>query len=221
MIDSPKDIRPGEELDLAKLKSFLSEHLPDFSGTLEVSQFPSGFSNLTYLVKTEAKEYVLRRPPFGADIKGGHDMSREFRVLKALENFYPKAPNPVIFCDDQEIMGCDFYLMERVKGVILRGKPSKELDLSPATMRAISTACVDHLADLHQIDLKAAGLEDFGKPEGYTQRQVKGWIGRYYKAETDKIQAMDQAADWLQKHVPEQTLVSLIHNDYKYDNLVL
>lgn len=221
MIDSPKDIRPGEELDLKKLKAYLHDHLSGFSGELEISQFPSGFSNLTYLVKTEAKEYVLRRPPFGANIKGGHDMSREYRVLKALEDFYPKAPNPVIFCDDRAVMGCDFYLMERVTGVILRGRPSKELGLSPATMRAVSTACVDHLADLHQIDLKAAGLEDFGKPEGYTQRQVEGWIGRYYKAETDKLESMDLAANWLQKHIPEQTLVSLIHNDYKYDNLVL
>lgn len=221
MIDSAKNIRPGEELDLQKLKAYLHDHLSGFSGKLEVSQFPSGFSNLTYLLKSGEKEYVLRRPPFGANIKGGHDMSREYRVLKALENFYPKAPNPVAFCDDHEVMGSDFYLMERVRGVILRGRPSKELDLSSETMRAISTSCVDHLAGLHQIDLKAAGLEDFGKPEGYTERQVEGWIGRYYKAETDKVEAMDLAADWLQKHVPEQTLVSLIHNDYKYDNLVL
>lgn len=221
MIDSPKDIRPGEELDLAKLKSFLSDHLPDFSGTLEVSQFPSGFSNLTYLIKVGDKEYVLRRPPFGANIKGGHDMGREYKVLKALEDFYPKAPNPVLFCQDHEVMGCDFYLMERVKGVILRGRPDPALDLNPQIMRKISEASVDHLAELHLIDLKAAGLEDFGKPEGYTQRQVEGWIGRYYKAETDKIQVMDLAADWLQKHKPEQTLVSLIHNDYKCDNLVL
>ena len=221
MIDSPKIIRPGEELDLKKLKTYLHDHLLGFSGELEISQFPSGFSNLTYLLMSGEKEYVLRRPPFGANIKGGHDMSREFKVLKALEPFYSKAPKAVLFCEDQEVIGADFYLMERVKGVILRGRPDPTLDLNPQVMKSISAATVDHLAELHLIDLKAAGLEDFGKPEGYTQRQVEGWIGRYYKAETDKLESMDIAANWLQKHIPEQTLVSLIHNDYKYDNLVL
>lgn len=221
MIDSAKSIRPGEELNLHKLKAYLKEHLTGFSGELEISQFPSGFSNLTYLMKSGDNEYVLRRPPFGANIKGGHDMSREFKVLKALEPFYAKVPKALLFCDDQEVMGADFYLMERVKGVILRGRPVPVLDLNPQVMKAVSAATVDHLAELHLIDLKKAGLEDFGKPEGYTQRQVKGWVGRYYKAETDKLGPMDLVADWLQKHIPEQTLVSLIHNDYKYDNLVL
>jgi len=221
MIDSPKNIRPGEELDLIRLKTYLLDHLSGFTGELEISQFPSGFSNLTYLLRSGEKEYVLRRPPFGANIKGGHDMSREYKVLKALEPFYSKAPKAVLFCEDQEVMGADFYLMERVKGVILRGQPDPALDLNPQVMKSISAATVDQLAELHLIDLKAAGLEDFGKPEGYTQRQVEGWIGRYYKAETDKLESMDLAANWLQKHIPEQTLVSLIHNDYKYDNLVL
>lgn len=221
MIDQAKDIRKGEELDLDRLKAYLSENLEGFSGDLEISQFPSGFSNLTYLLKAGDKEYVLRRPPFGANIKGGHDMSREFRVLSALDGVYSKAPKPVLFCDDQEVMGADFYMMERVQGVILRGRPPKDIALKPELMRSISEATVNHLAELHLIDLEASGLSDFGKPDGYTQRQVEGWIGRYYKAETDKIPQMDEAANWMKAHIPKQKYVSLIHNDYKYDNLIL
>jgi len=221
MIDEPKNIRPGEGLDLEKLKAYFESHLPGFTGHLEFSQFPSGFSNLTYLLKSEENEYVLRRPPFGANIKGGHDMSREFKVLSALKDVYAKVPKPVLFCDDHEVMGADFYLMKRVKGVILRGQAPKEIELKPALMRSISETTVDHLAELHLIDLEATGLADFGKPEGYTERQVEGWIGRYYKSETDKIPQMDEAASWMQQHIPEQPQVSLIHNDYKYDNLIL
>lgn len=221
MIDKAKDIRKGEELDLSKLTDYLTNHLEGFSGSVEVSQFPSGFSNLTYLIKDGVKEYVLRRPPFGANIKGGHDMSREFRVLSALKPVYSKVPKPVLFCEDQSVMGADFYLMERVKGVILRSAPPKDLDLNPGLMRSISEACIDNLAELHTMDLEAAGLSDFGKPDGYTQRQVEGWIGRYYKAETDQLESMNQVADWLQKNIPAQKYVSFIHNDYKYDNLVL
>jgi aminoglycoside phosphotransferase (APT) family kinase protein len=221
MIDKAKDIRKGEELDLSKLTNYLTDHLDGFSGSIEVSQFPSGFSNLTYLVKDGDQEYVLRRPPFGANIKGGHDMNREFKVLSALKPVYSKVPKPVLFCDDQTVMGADFYMMERVKGVILRSLPPKDLALTPTVMRSISEACIDNLADLHTMDLKAAGLTDFGKPDGYTQRQVEGWIGRYYKAETDQLESMNLVADWLQKNIPEQKYVSFIHNDYKYDNLVL
>lgn len=221
MLDQATDIRKGEELDLEKLKSFLAERLDGFSGDLEVSQFPSGFSNLTYLVKTDQAEYVLRRPPFGANIKGGHDMHREYRVLSALQGHYGKAPKPAIYTDDESVMGAEFYMMERVKGVILRGRPPKDLNLSPEVMRSISEATVDNLANLHLMDLDKAGLSDFGKPEGYTERQVTGWVKRYYQAETDKIPAMDAVADWMSENIPTQTQVSFIHNDYKYDNLVL
>jgi len=221
MIDQAQDIRKGEELNLSRLKNYLGEHLTGFSGQLEVSQFPSGFSNLTYLIKSGDKEYVLRRPPFGANIKGGHDMGREFKVLSLLKPVYPKVPTPMLHCVDESVLGAEFYVMERVKGVILRGRPPKDIDLSPALMKSISESCIDNLANLHTMDLKASGLEGFGKPEGYTQRQVEGWIKRYYQAETDTLDSMNQVADWLKKNMPEQKHVSFIHNDYKYDNLVL
>lgn len=221
MLDKATDIRKGEELDTAVLKDYLSANLKGFSGELEISQFPSGFSNLTYLLKSGGTEYVLRRPPFGANIKGGHDMHREYRVLSALEGFYAKAPRAVLYTDDTSVMGAEFYMMERVKGVILRGRPPKDLVLTPDTMRSVSEACVDNLADLHLMDLEKAGLADFGKPEGYTERQVTGWVKRYFNAQTDELPEMAQLAEWLGKNIPEQRYISFIHNDYKYDNLVL
>ncbi len=221
MIDQPQEIRQGEELDQNKLIEYLSRELEGFHGSIEVSQFPSGFSNLTYLIKTDQKEYVLRRPPFGANIKGGHDMAREFKVLSTLKPVYDKVPTPVMFCDDLEVMDCDFYLMERVKGVILRGRPPKDIDLKPEIMKAISEACIDNLAALHTLDLESAGLNDFGKPEGYTERQVHGWIKRYFNAKTDELKPMEQVAKWLEENLPNQKYISFIHNDYKYDNLVL
>ena len=221
MLDKATEIRKGEELDIAVLKEYLTANLPGFSGEIEVSQFPSGFSNLTYLLKSGAKEYVLRRPPFGANIKGGHDMNREYRVLSALQGFYAQAPKPLLYSNDESVMGAEFYVMERVKGVILRGRQPKNLTLTSDLMRAVSEACVVHLADLHLMDLDKAGLADFGKPEGYTERQVTGWIKRYYNSQTDDLPAMAEVADWLSKNIPEQKYVSFIHNDYKYDNLVL
>lgn len=221
MIDSATDIRKGEELDLSKLKEYLSANLKEFSGELEVSQFPSGFSNLTYLLKSGTEEFVLRRPPFGANIKGGHDMHREYRVLSALQGYYAQAPEPLLYTDDNSVMGSEFYIMRRVKGVILRGRRPKDLDLNPEVMRSVSKACVDHLADLHLMDLEKAGLTDFGKPEGYTERQVTGWVKRYFNSQTDDLPEMAEVAEWLGKNIPEQKHVSFIHNDYKYDNLVL
>lgn len=221
MIDKAKEIRKGEELDIIKLRTYLGDHLKGFSGEIELSQFPSGFSNLTYLLKSGDQEFVLRRPPFGANIKGGHDMSREFKVLKSLESFYGKAPQPILFCDDHEVMGADFYLMERVEGVILRGKLPAGFLIDESTFQAISEATIDHLAALHLVNLKEAGLSDFGKPDGYTERQVLGWVKRYFKAKTDEVESMELVADWLSKHIPDQHAVALIHNDYKYDNLVL
>lgn len=221
MIDQPTEIRKGEELDAIKLREYVRAHLDISVDDLRLSQFPSGFSNLTYLVEAQGQEFVLRRPPFGADIKGGHDMHREFTVLSLLKPVYPLVPQPVLYCADEDVLGAPFYLMERVQGVILRGSPPKNVNLSPEVMRSVSEACIDNLASLHQMNLTSSGLKDFGRPEGYTERQVEGWIRRYYKSQTDEIETMDEVARWLQQNRPEQSYVSFIHNDYKYDNLVL
>ncbi|PLK42740.1 phosphotransferase family protein [Emticicia sp. TH156] len=229
-IDSPTGIRQGEEIDLKKLNDFLSGVLPDFEPVVEIAQFPGGYSNLTYLLKTSGMDYVLRRPPFGAkDIKGGHDMGREFKILTALQNSgYKKIPRPVVFTEEESIMGCPFYIMQRVEGVILRAKDAPKLinTLAPALMRKMSEALCNNLVNLHAIDIEAQqegypALISIGKPEGYIQRQVDGWYKRYLVSQTDEIPAMDNLAAWLKANMPTEGKPTLIHNDYKYDNLVL
>jgi aminoglycoside phosphotransferase (APT) family kinase protein len=224
MIDEARTVRPGEQLDTERLAAFLLQQLPDAAGPLVIEQFPSGFSNLTYLLRLGERQLVLRRPPFGAAIKSGHDMAREYRILQALRPVYPKAPAPLLYSDDLSIIGAPFYVMERVSGVILRNRLPPGLSLSPGQMTALCHALIDNLAALHRLDLRATGLADLGRPEGYVQRQVNGWITRYENAMTDDVPAMTGAAAWLRAHLPPDqgaAGAALIHNDYKFDNVVL
>ncbi len=221
MLDKATSIRKGEAFNKASLEAYLKTVIPNFNAITEVQQFPGGFSNLTYLLKTNLGEWVLRRPPFGAKIKSAHDMAREFRVLSKLRGIYGRIPEAIHLCEESSILGSPFYLMERVKGLILRNRPPKNMDLNPSRMRAISEAAIDNLALLHQIDIKTTGLEDLGKAEGYIGRQVSGWIKRYNNAQTDDIAAMDNLAKWMIENEPGDGCVGLIHNDYKYDNLIL
>jgi aminoglycoside phosphotransferase (APT) family kinase protein len=220
-IDKAVEVREGESPDLEKLRVYLRQQLPGFDNELTIQQFPGGYSNLTFLVKSGEKEYVLRKPPFGANIKSAHDMGREFRVLSALKPVYGPVPSPLLFCDDEQVIGSSFYIMERVSGIILRNKKPEGIDLTPATMRSISESAVDNLAELHAIDLYNTGLIKMGKPEGYIARQVEGWIKRYFIAETDTVEDMNTTAEWMQGNIPVDGSPAFIHNDYKYDNLVL
>lgn len=221
MLDEAKPIRTGEALDLNILGSYLATHLGSGLEIQELRQFPGGYSNLTYLLVTNRGEFVLRRPPFGANIKSAHDMGREFRVLSMLHPVYGRVPRPVWYCEDPEVLGAPFYLMERVRGIILRNRLPEDLTLTPSLMEGLSRAAIDNLAEIHALDLHSTGLIALGKPEGYIGRQVAGWIERYYKAETDTIAGMDELARWMPEHQPEDGRPALIHNDYKYDNLVL
>jgi aminoglycoside phosphotransferase (APT) family kinase protein len=220
-LDHTVPVRAGEELPVADLDAYLRCHLPDVSGPLVVEQFPRGHSNLTYLLRLDENELVLRRAPFGNPVKTAHDMAREYRVLSKLWAVYPAAPRPVLFCDDPGVMDVSFYVMERRRGVILRQQLPPGLTIDPPTARRLSTALIDSLAHLHSLDYRAAGLGDLGKPEGYVARQVAGWAERYAKARTDDLPAMDRAARWLAGRLPRETGSALIHNDFKYDNLVL
>lgn len=213
--------RAGEAPDGNTLKNYLSTVWPGFDGDLTIEQFPGGYSNLTFLLKTGDKEYVLRKPPNGANIKSAHDMGREFKVLQALQPVYKPIPAPILFCDDATIIGSPFYIMQRVNGIILRNKVPKGMALTPIMMRSISESAIDNLAALHTIDLQTTGLINMGKPEGYIQRQVEGWIKRYVNAETDVIADMNTTAEWMQGNMPPDGVPAFIHNDYKYDNLVL
>jgi aminoglycoside phosphotransferase (APT) family kinase protein len=220
-IDRPKPVRPGEELDVGKLQAYLSAKLPDLVGPITVEQFPAGHSNLTYLLRVGERELVLRRPPFGAKIKTAHDMGREYRILKHLVEVYPRVPRPLLYCEDESVMGAPFYVMERLKGVILRAMVPRGLELSPTLMGSLSENFVKNLVDIHRVDPQEAGLGDLGHPEGYVRRQIEGWTRRYRKARTDDVPDVERAAAWLAENMPPEVGASLIHNDYKYDNLVL
>src|ERR1043165_5579173 len=221
-IDRSSSVRSGEELPIEALLEYLSAHQEGLTAPLIVEQFPAGFSNLTYLLRSGDRELVLRRPPVGAKVKTAHDMSREYRILSHLYPVYPKVPRPLLFCDDESILGAPFYVMERVTGIILRAKPPAEIDLSPALMRTLSEAFIENLAEIHEINYEAAGLGELGSPQGYVKRQVEGWTKRYYNARTDDVPSIERLAGWLHEHLPADSVkAALIHNDYKYDNIVL
>lgn len=214
-------VRPGEELDLTRLEPFLREHFPNETGAIIVRQYPSGHSNLTYSLQFGSREMVLRRPPFGSKVKTAHDMSREFRVLSKLHAHYPPAPQVLDFCGDDSVLGVPFYLMEPIHGVILRSNVPPGLDFSPQVARRVGESFLDNLALLHSLDYSAVGLADLGKPQGYLERQVRGWIERYYGSKTHDIPEVETISKWIQQHMPGSSAAALIHNDYKYDNVVL
>lgn len=219
-LDKARQVRAGEELDTTQLASFLQKALNMPEANLEVEQFPSGYSNLTYLLKLGEKELVLRRPPAGAEnISKGHDMGREYKVLSLVNPVYPKAPKPLAYTEDKSIIGAPFYVMERVRGVILRA--NSKTDFDEATMRKLNENFIDNFADLHKIDIYQSGLIQVGKPEGYLERQVQGWAKRWQNAKTEEVPDMDKAIAWLTENMPESPSPTFIHNDYKFDNIIL
>ena len=220
-IDEPKKIRDGEDLPIDALKEYLNSH--NFNTKdLSIEQFPSGYSNLTYFLKTDKKEYVLRRPPFGADsLKGGHDMSREYRVLSKLKAEFEKVPDVHLYTEDKSIIGAPFYIMDCVKGYILRPNLLQENAPDAHTISKIADSLIDTFVSLHQVDIDKSGLNDFGKIDGYVSRQVSGWTERYFHAKTDDIPEMEFVAKWLNDNQPKESGKSIIHNDFKYDNAVL
>jgi aminoglycoside phosphotransferase (APT) family kinase protein len=218
--DSTKAVRQGEELDLARLEPYLRSHFPDLGGELVVKQFPSGHSNLTYSIALGEKEMVLRRPPFGSKVKSAHDMGREYNVLQKLYAAYP-TPRPLLYCTDDSVLGAPFYVMERVRGVILRRNLPDGLTLPHETARKLSESFIDNLAALHGLDYTALGLGELGKPQGYLERQVRGWMERYQGSKTHDLSEVEPLSAWLREHMPSRSGATLIHNDYKYDNMVL
>lgn len=221
--DRAGEVREGETLDAERLAGYLHEQL-HIDGPVTVHQFPSGHSNLTYLVRAGERELILRRPPFGSRVKTAHDMGREYRILSQLHRVLPQAPRALVYCDDAagaSVLGAPFYVMERIVGVILRRRLPAGLVLDADTARRLSEAFIDQLAALHAVDYRAAGLGDLGKPEGYVERQVSGWTRRYQDARTDEIADVEWIAKWLAERIPPTSGAALVHGDFKYDNLVL
>jgi aminoglycoside phosphotransferase (APT) family kinase protein len=217
--DQPTTIRPGEALDLERLEAFLSKHF-GCAARLAVQQYPSGHSNLTYFVRRGNREFVLRRPPFGSKVKTAHDMGREYRVLSKLHGAYPAAPQVLLY-GDESVLGAPFYLMEPIHGIILRRDPPEGLRFPAETARRLSESFLDALAALHRLDYQSIGLGDLGRPQGYMTRQVRGWVERYHGSQTHDLPEVGRVAAWMEEHMPEAGDAALIHNDYKYDNIVL
>jgi aminoglycoside phosphotransferase (APT) family kinase protein len=219
--DKAGAIRRGEELDLGRLEAFLRPHFPGETSAFVVQQFPNGHSNLTYSVQLGDRKLVLRLPPFGSKVKSAHDMGREFRALSKLHAVYIPAPEVRLYCDDASVLGAPFYVMEPISGIILRRDPPPGLVFPPDTARRVCESFVDNLARLHGIDYTAIGLADFGKPVGYLERQVRGWIERYHGSKTQEIPEVEKISRWMQQNLPASGGATLIHNDYKFDNVVL
>jgi len=225
-----RPIRPGEDINIEELGRYLTKRLPRGESTIEIQQFPAGSSNLTYLVRFGSDEFVLRRPPFGNTVKTAHDMRREFDVLAKLSPVYSAAPKPLLFCGDASVIGSEFYLMERRRGLIIRGvvpessvpeKTRHHPETSQTNRQAVCGAFIQNLADLHALDYESIGLGDLGKPVGYNRRQVEGWTKRYAAAKTHEWRELESSIAWLNENIPAESGASLVHNDYKFDNIML
>jgi aminoglycoside phosphotransferase (APT) family kinase protein len=215
-------VREGEAFDAGVVEDLLRERiggLPD--GELEVEQFPYGASNLTYLLKIGPWEGVLRRPPRGPIPPKAHDMGRESRILSKMHACFPLAPEPYFFVGDEGVIGAPFYVMERRAGVVVDQSFPEGVEPDEELCRGISRTVVDTLVGLHAVDPWEAGLGDLGRPEGFLERQTKGWIGRYEQAKTEEIEEVAPLTDWLAANIPESPAPTIIHNDYKLNNLVL
>jgi aminoglycoside phosphotransferase (APT) family kinase protein len=211
----------NENLNLDNLRKYLADNdlISDIESEMKTHRFSGGFSNLTYLLSVEDKEYVLRRPPAGA-IKRGHDMGREYKVLSNLINEYTKIPKVYTFSDDKEIIGAPFYIMEKAEGIILDTKEAQKRNLSADQYKVASNTLLDGLVELHNVDYKKTGLADLGKPEGYVARQVENWGKQYYAAQTEELGIEEGIFKWLTENQPKEYRHTLVHNDFKYDNIM-
>jgi len=220
-LDRASPVRPGEGIDRAALLAYLQAHEIGTGDVVHVEQYPRGFSNLTYRIIRGDADCVLRRPPAGVGKGVAHDMVREARLLASLGPAFGRVPRVLAICDDPAVLGAPFYLMARASGIILRDRLPAGLALDAAQMRRIAEGAIDTLAAIHAVDYRAAGLEGLGRPEGYVARQVAGWSRRYVAARTGPQPAVERAAAWLADHLPAERPPALLHNDFKYDNLVL
>ena len=220
-LDSPEDIRKEEVLDIKKLSNILNKNFGASPKNLILKQYRKGFSNLTYNILWNNKEFILRRPPLGKVTKGGHDMKREYDILSKLSNCYDKVPKTYLYFNDKKFLDYDFYLMEKLEGIILRPNTPNDLMPEKKKMENISKKFIKTLSALHKLDYNKIGLNNFKKGNGYSSRQISGWSNRYLKSKTNDIKEMDFIINWLSKNQQSKEIFSLIHNDYKYDNIVL
>lgn len=198
-------VREDEQFNEAKLAAYLYGKLPGAKRPLTVRQFGGGAANLTYLLDYGTHEYVLRRPPLGPVAKSAHDMGREYTVLSVLHQAFPYAPRAFLYCEDPDVIGADFFVMERRHGIVVRRSLPRVYASMPDAPRRMSEALVDALADFHAVDYEAVGLGQLGRPSGFVERQVEGWYKRWHKAKVEDLDEVDTVYHWLRDHLPEST----------------
>jgi aminoglycoside phosphotransferase (APT) family kinase protein len=219
VIDVAGQVRQGEELDVAAVDAFLKRLVPELRGTPRVTQYAGGASNWTYRLEYENRDLILRRPPAGTKAKSAHDMGREYRVQKALKGSYPWVPEMIAYSDDPSILGAEFYVMERIAGVIPRG--TRPLPIAKETARKLCENVIDKLVELHAVDVSAPELAALGKGKGYPKRQIEGWSARLDKALTFNVSRFSRVTAWLRDHTPDDVATCLVHGDFRLDNVVL
>lgn len=213
-------VRADEQFDEARLADYLRDKLEGADQTLVVDQFPGGAANLTYRLRYGEQEYVLRRPPLGPVAPKSHDMAREYKVLSVLYEVFPAAPRAYHFCEDADVIGAPFLIMERRSGHVVRREMPASFEDRPHAAHQMSAALVDRLVDFHAVDFAALGLADLGKPDGFVERQIAGWYKRWEKAKVEELPAFERVHEWLQTNMPTPNPPSLLHNDYKLDNVM-
>ena len=221
VIDVGGKVRQGEELDVIAVENWLKAQGTDLQGQAEVTQYSGGASNWTYRLKYDNTDLILRCPPKGTKAKSAHDMAREYNVQKNLAPFYPVLPEMVALCQDESVIGCDFYVMQRVEGIIPRANLPKELNFNEAQVRELCINVIDKLIELHQVPYQGTELEKLGKGEGYCRRQVEGWDARYEKAKTLNVPSFKYVRNWLKDNIPADSKTCVIHNDWRFDNVIL
>lgn len=221
LLDKAKSVRQGEELDIEAVDAWLKTQLNDISGTPDVTQYSGGASNWTYCLTYPEKSLILRRAPKGTKAKGAHDMGREYRLQKALQSAYSYVPDMLAHCEDEAIIGTEFYVMEKLTGIIPRKNLPRGLNLSQADTQKLCTNVLDCLIELHNVDIEQAGLANLAKGSGYIQRQIDGWSQRYINAKTWNVPSGEKIIHWLKENMPENERICLTHNDFRFDNVVL
>ncbi len=220
LIDQPEEAHGAEGLDMQAVAGWLRGRLPGLSGTPGISRFPGGASNLTYLLRWPDREMILRCPPPGRKARSAHDMGREVRFLTALASLYP-VPEVFAHCADPGVAGGEFYVMQRLQGVILRKELPAALGLDPRATQRLCHAVIDKLIELHELDIGAHGLGHLGRGGGYVQRQIEGWSRRYRAAMTSGAADFERIMGWLEANQPDDVATCVIHGDFRFDNVVL
>jgi len=218
-VDIAGAIRAGEELDAARVDEWLKPLVPGLAGSPKVTQFSGGASNWTYRLEYENHDLILRRPPAGTKAKSAHDMGREYKVQKALAPVFPYVPEMIAHCTDLSVIGVEFYVMRRIAGIIPRAKLG--VSMSAEDTRTLCLHVIDTLIDLHKVDVEKSGLSSLGKGAGYAERQIKGWSDRYQKARTWNVPKYHSVIAWLEKNTPSDIATCVIHNDFRFDNVIL